>query len=185
MPYASPAALSTSPLDGGIEITDKQYQDAITHLSDGYPYFIEQGRLVLATRPEQVPGHHSPKRINGEWVHEPLPEPEIVQPGPDPIAASIRAVTPGTPEHTVFTWMRGRGAIAVPVLAARMDINMNLTTQPMLGFWLSGIPEQRAAAAAGLDYAIEEMWKASALTTPSGHKAIVEAWRDTYRLRAS
>ena len=180
MPYASSAALSTSPVEGGIEITELDYLNAIQHLSNGGLIFIEQGALILAIKPEQKPGHHPPERINGEWHHEPLPEPEAVEPGPDPMGASINALTPGTEANEVFSWMALQGLSNVAAATARNDINMNLLGLPSL--WLSE-GNGRLMASTGLDTAFAMLWDAVD-SIPDGYQDIVAAWRSEYHLTA-
>lgn len=46
MPYATKDTISTSPIEGGIEITDAQYQEALQAIAEGKRLRIRDGQLV-------------------------------------------------------------------------------------------------------------------------------------------
>lgn len=134
----------------------------------GEPPGPEEGHQVLAQ--------------DGAWVQVALPEPEPVELGPEPRRASINALSAGTPANEVFSWMAILGMQSPAVGTARGDINMNLLSLDSL--WLAG-PEGRAMAAGGLDAALAMLWgSVGEANIPEGYRAIVDAWRDEFRLRA-
>lgn len=57
MPYANEGAVSTSPFDGAIEISDAQYAEAVNamlegkHISVGGGFFISWTNCLLRRRP--------------------------------------------------------------------------------------------------------------------------------------
>jgi hypothetical protein len=51
MPYAAEGQISTDPIDGGIEITDEQYAEAINAVISGKVIKIENGQMVIADPP--------------------------------------------------------------------------------------------------------------------------------------
>lgn len=51
MPYAIDGSVSTEPLDGAIEITDKQYRDAVDGMCEGMTVSIVDGVLSIAFPP--------------------------------------------------------------------------------------------------------------------------------------
>ena len=71
MPYAANNKLSTSPIEGGIEITQAEYADAVQGVLDGKRVSIEGGVLSVAFPPEP----------------EPEPEPEPSPPSAEELAA--------------------------------------------------------------------------------------------------
>ena len=86
MPYAKDNQISKAPIDGGITITDQQYKDAFKHMRSrnehghGGIIKVHDGELVLTYKPETQAGHKPPVWQDGEWLHEPLPEPvEVVE----------------------------------------------------------------------------------------------------------
>ena len=98
MPYAANDKISTAPLDGGVEITTEQYQDALAGLQQGMRVSIDGGFRMLP--PEQPD------------PDQPQPEPTI----PDVKAqrvdainaafeAAASALTAGYPEAERLTWM--------------------------------------------------------------------------------
>jgi hypothetical protein len=46
MPYAAKDTISTSPIDGGIEISDAQYQEALQAIAEGKRIRVQEGQLV-------------------------------------------------------------------------------------------------------------------------------------------
>jgi len=61
MPYATNGQISVAPIEGGIEITQQQYQDALAAMLEGKVVVVENGQVVLRDPPPQ---------------EEPQPEPE-------------------------------------------------------------------------------------------------------------
>ena len=55
MPYAANNKLSTSPIEGGIEITSVQYAEALNSMQEGKRLSIEDGQMVLAFNTPTVP----------------------------------------------------------------------------------------------------------------------------------
>lgn len=53
MPYAAEGSVSTDPIDGGIEITDEQYAEAINAVISGKLIKVENGQMVIA---DPLPG---------------------------------------------------------------------------------------------------------------------------------
>jgi hypothetical protein len=53
MPYATNGQISTAPIEGGIEITQQQYQDALAAMLEGKEVAIEDGQMVLRDPPPQ------------------------------------------------------------------------------------------------------------------------------------
>jgi len=47
MPYAAEGLISTDPIEGGIEITDEQYAEAINALISGQLVKVENGQMVI------------------------------------------------------------------------------------------------------------------------------------------
>jgi len=47
MPYAADGQISTDPIEGGIEITEQQYQDALAGMQSGKRVVIEGGAMVI------------------------------------------------------------------------------------------------------------------------------------------
>ncbi|MGO7533109.1 hypothetical protein [Rhizobium leguminosarum] len=47
MPYAAEGQISTDPIEGGIEITDEQYAEAIGAVIAGKLIKIENGQMVI------------------------------------------------------------------------------------------------------------------------------------------
>jgi len=53
MPYAADDQISTDPIEGGIEITQQQYQDALAAMLNGKEVVVENGQMVLRDPPPQ------------------------------------------------------------------------------------------------------------------------------------
>jgi hypothetical protein len=60
MPYAAEGQISTDPIDGGIEITDEQYAEAINAVISGKVIKIENGQMVIADPPPNDGGETDP-----------------------------------------------------------------------------------------------------------------------------
>ena len=111
----------------------------------------------------------------------PKPDPRLpTPPQPDPLAASINALTQGTNANEVFSWMALQGLSNVAATTARNDINLNLLS--LASLWLSG-GNGRLMASTGLDTAFAMLWDAVD-TIPEGYQDIVAAWRSEYHLTA-
>ena len=76
MPYALNDAISKSPLEGGVEISNQQYAEALEAKLIGREAVVLGGTLVIRDRAPS-PGH---TWKNGEWVQPTPPEPEPVDP---------------------------------------------------------------------------------------------------------
>ena len=60
MPYAANDKLSTTPIEGGIEITSEQYADALQKVLEGKRVSIEGGVLSVALRTmEPIPDDYA------------------------------------------------------------------------------------------------------------------------------
>ena len=68
MYYAADNQISTSPIEGGIEITAEQYSAALGGMAEGKRVTVDGGQLVVAFPPEPEP-----------------PEPEPQEPEPDTV----------------------------------------------------------------------------------------------------
>lgn len=74
MPYAQNGTISQSPVEGGIRISQKQYETALAAMLDGLEVTIDGGFAIRPPRPSQ---HHV--WGNGEWVDRtPAPEPRPI-----------------------------------------------------------------------------------------------------------
>jgi hypothetical protein len=80
MPYAIEGKISKSPIDDGIEISDEQYAEAKQATKQaGVLIKIHNKQMVITSTPDTREGHKDPVWQNGEWYHEPLPEPEVTE----------------------------------------------------------------------------------------------------------
>ena len=138
--------------------------------------WIPQPRTIQGEPPDAEEGHQVLAQ-NGAWVQVALP---VIEPQPDPFAASINALTQGTDANEVFSWMALQGLSNVAAATARNDINMNLLGLPSL--WLSE-GDGRLMASTGLDTAFAMLWDAVD-AIPDGYQDIVAAWRAQYHLTA-
>lgn len=74
MPYAKNGSISQNPIEGGIRITQKQYEAALAGMLDGLEVTTDGGFAVRAAQPSE---HHAWE--NGEWVDRtPTPEPQPI-----------------------------------------------------------------------------------------------------------
>ena len=78
MPYAIDGQISKRPIDGGVEISDGEYDEARNHAFSGGLIKVHNDNLILTSKPEKKEGHKDPvwDEVNGDWYHEPLPEEE-------------------------------------------------------------------------------------------------------------
>lgn len=60
MPYAANGKISQVPIDGGIEITDEQYRQALGGMLDGMAVSIDGG-FALVQASEDVPHEDIPQ----------------------------------------------------------------------------------------------------------------------------
>lgn len=77
--FAADYTVSTSQIEGGVEITEAQYQMGIEAMTSGKEIIVIDGEMVIRG-PKPSPNH---EWINGEWVDttpdpEPTPDPEII-----------------------------------------------------------------------------------------------------------
>lgn len=98
MPYAAENQVSTDPLDGGIEITQGQYQQAIAGMLEGKIVTIDGGFAVV-----------DPPTHEDEPTPEPEPSLEEVQAQQiaiinDAFEAAAQALTAGYPATERLTW---------------------------------------------------------------------------------
>jgi len=75
MYYAAENKLSTSPIEGGVQITAAQYSEALNTLMSGGHVFVHNGSVVLTYKPENKDGFYPPVWRDGDWYFEPEPEP--------------------------------------------------------------------------------------------------------------
>lgn len=72
--YAADGKLSQKELEGGIEISEQEYQDALKHLATpGNTIRIQGKKLIKTAKPERKAGHKDPVWQDGEWHHEKIP----------------------------------------------------------------------------------------------------------------
>jgi len=79
MPYAADMTVSHKEIDGGVEITEQEYNQARDHLISGGMVKVYSGKMILTSKPEKLDGHLEPVWQDGEWYHEPEPESEPTQ----------------------------------------------------------------------------------------------------------
>ena len=79
MPYATNNQISKHPIDGGIEISDKEYEQAKNHALSGGIIKTYNGKMVLTEKPEKMEGHEEPVWQGGDWYHEPKPEKTLTE----------------------------------------------------------------------------------------------------------
>jgi len=75
MPYADDDRISKGIIEGGIKISETEYNEARNHALSGGMIKVHDGKMVLTRKPEKKEGHENPSWQNGVWHHEPLPEP--------------------------------------------------------------------------------------------------------------
>lgn len=74
MPYAADDRISKANLEGGVEISDQEYNQAREHLLSGGLIRVHASQMFLTETPEKLPDHEEPIWQNGEWHHEPIQE---------------------------------------------------------------------------------------------------------------
>jgi hypothetical protein len=79
MPYAIDNQISQAPIEGGVQISSKQYADALATLTSGGHVFVYEGQMILTYKPETQEGCFPPVWKDGDWYHEPRPEPEELE----------------------------------------------------------------------------------------------------------
>lgn len=92
--FAFEGGVSTDPVDGGVPISEGQYQDALDAIATGREVTISGGFAVRDTRPSK---HH--RWEQGEWV-ECLPEP--LPPTIEDYETAIQAVIDATAREKLF-----------------------------------------------------------------------------------
>ena len=75
MPYASTNRVSHKEHEGSLPISDEQYTAAREKLISGGTVFWHNNELVITDKAQKKAGHKDPVWVDGEWYHEPLPEP--------------------------------------------------------------------------------------------------------------
>lgn len=96
MPYAANGQISTSPIAGGIEITDQQYAEALAGMSAGKIVSIDTGFAMLDDhRHDELWVAHGQRYVIGE-AHE-----GQTYDGLGPIPAWLYAEEPEAPEPTL------------------------------------------------------------------------------------
>lgn len=97
MPYAANDKLSTSPIEGGIEITQTEYAEALSAILEGQRLSIEGRQMALSFPP-------SP-----EAEPEPQPDPKL-----EDLLAQARAARASAyrqeADPRFFKWQRGEGS---------------------------------------------------------------------------
>ena len=79
MPYAIDGQVSKRPIEGGVEISDKEYEQAKNHALSGGMIKTYNGKMILTEKPEKMDGHEDPVWQNGDWYHEPKPEDTLTE----------------------------------------------------------------------------------------------------------
>jgi hypothetical protein len=86
MPYASTNRVSHKQHEGSRALLDAQgepdwdlYTSAREKLINGGTVFWHNDELIITDKAQKKAGHKEPVWQNGEWYHEPLPEPESVK----------------------------------------------------------------------------------------------------------
>lgn len=117
MPYAANDKISKSPIEGGIEITDKQYKQAINGMRSGLIVRIENNAMKLVD---------PPKERNTYWM--PPAKQHKTQPGEDPPAEAV-TVPPPDDFHIiedgqwVYSQQREREAMVLTRYQARAALH--------------------------------------------------------------
>lgn len=88
MPWAAANCVSTSPIAGGVEITDDEYRAAIEGIANGKVVSIEGGVFALIDPP--MPEHEAPQ------------EPEPAPPTLEDYRAAIRAHVDATAQARLY-----------------------------------------------------------------------------------
>lgn len=100
MPYAHEGRISHDPIEGGVEITEQQYSEALVAILEGEEVTIDGG---FAIREKQPSPHHTWE--GGEWVDKtPDTEPEPPHVPRSTAMWRARAIAKVTPhgEGTLF-----------------------------------------------------------------------------------
>ena len=79
MPYAADGQISKRPIDGGVEISDTEYEQAKNHALSGGMIKTYNGEMILTKKPEKQKDHKDPVWQNGDWHHEPKPEKTLTE----------------------------------------------------------------------------------------------------------
>jgi hypothetical protein len=72
MPFAANDKISKAPIEGGVEISEQEYNQAREHLLLGKLVKVDAERMFLTEKPEKRPDHEEPEWRNGEWFHKPI-----------------------------------------------------------------------------------------------------------------
>lgn len=76
MPYAADDRISKAKIEGGVEISDQEYNQGRDHLLSGGLIRVHAGQMFLTEKPEKLPNHEEPIWQDGDWHHEPIEEEE-------------------------------------------------------------------------------------------------------------
>lgn len=80
MPFAANDKISKAPIEGGVEISEQEYNQAREHLLSGKLVKVEADQMFLTEKPEKRPEHEEPKWQDGEWLHTPIEqEPKTIE----------------------------------------------------------------------------------------------------------
>ena len=93
MYYAAENKLSTSPIEGGIQISAEEYSAALSGLLEGKRVSVEDGQLVVAFPPEP----------------EPEPEPEPTPPTKEDLQEMRQSAFQSEADPLFFKWQAGEG----------------------------------------------------------------------------
>lgn len=72
MPFAANDKISKAPIQGGVEISEQEYNQAREHLLSGKLVKVDAAQVFLTEKPAQRPDHEEPEWKNGEWFHKPI-----------------------------------------------------------------------------------------------------------------
>lgn len=79
MPFAANDKISKAPVEGGVEISEQEYKQALEHLLSGKLVKVDADQMFLTEKPEHRPDHEEPTWQNGEWFHKPIEqEPQTI-----------------------------------------------------------------------------------------------------------
>lgn len=74
MPYATTGRVSSSPIEGGVEISEKQYQDAIQAICEGKRVVVSKGTLCLFSSEKRKVYSTENKQSIEVFKDEPTPQ---------------------------------------------------------------------------------------------------------------
>ena len=112
MYYAAENRLSTSPIEGGVQISAEEYRAALSGVLEGKRVSVEGGQLVVAFPPAPEPG--------------PEPEPPTIEEVRESMGMSFAQLLTGLVEEGWITeaegeaWLEGKLPAAVNALIAQL-----------------------------------------------------------------